>query len=126
MKFKSVVLAMALALPFTVGCARDVKSTTPTAALAPGYNSTTDQSLGQSLAAVNAFVKQEKVNYAALPPSQQLVEKSYLNTLIDSTNLANATYTAYHQGTGTFDQAQAAYKNASAAQAALIANKGVK
>jgi uncharacterized lipoprotein NlpE involved in copper resistance len=113
----SIVLAGSL-----LGCANQK----PVQAPAPGYTSTTDQTLGQSLAAVNAFVQQEKVNYASLSPSQQSVEKPYLNTLIDATNIANATYVAFHQGSATLQQAQTAFNTAENAQQALTANKGVK
>lgn len=110
--------------PFSiVACA---KATSPTPPLAPGYLNPADQTLGQSLAAVNAFVTQEKANYAQLTPAQQATEKPYLNTLIDATAAADMAYTAYHQGSQTLAQAQTAYNQAQTAQNALTANKGVK
>src|SRR5271170_1228158 len=90
------------------GC-KPATSTTPPAALAPGYSSTDDQTLGQSLAALVGFITQEKANYAALNPTQQATEKPYLNSLIDATDIANAAYSAFHAGTGTLAQAQVAY-----------------
>lgn len=110
-------------VPF--GCA-PATSTTPPAALAPGYLNSADQTLGESLAAVNAFVNQEKINYVAAALAQQATEKPYLNGLITATNLANASYQAYHAGTQTIAQAQAALASAQTAQANLSAANGVK
>lgn len=103
-------------------------STVPSSASAPakGYSSPADQQIGEALAAVNAFVNQEKVNYQAMTPIQQGKEKAALNALIASVNAANSAYTGYHAGTGTLDQAQNALTSAQNAQAALTAAKGVK
>lgn len=120
---KKYLLLLTLLAP--IGC-KSATSTTPPAALAPGYSSQDDQVLGQSLASLNAFVLQEKTNYAALAPAQQAAEKSILNALIDATDVANATYTAFHQGTGTLAQAQVAYATAQSKETALNANKGVQ
>lgn len=98
----------------------------PSAATAPGYTSQSDQQIGEALAAVNAFVNQEKVNYQAMTSVQQGKEKAALNALIASVNAANSAYTGYHAGTGTLDQAQSALTGAQNAQAALMAAKGVK
>jgi hypothetical protein len=110
----------------TVGCAKTASTTTPPAALAPGYSSQADETLGKSLAAVNAFVTQEKVNYAALPAAQQATEKPYLNKLIDATDLANTAYVAFHANTQTLAQAQSAYNAAQTAQTTLQAAVGVQ
>lgn len=105
---------------FLVGCAT---ATAPPVPLAPGYSSPADQTLGQSLAAVNGFVNQEKINYAAKPPATQAAEKAYLNSLIDATNIANVAYVAFHAGTQTLAQAQAALTTAQNSQAVLAAQK---
>lgn len=120
----SLLLLPLLLLPLA-GCPA-ASSTTPAAALAPGYLNSADQTLGESLAAVNAFVNQEKVNYAAETPAQQATEKPYLNGLITATNLANASYQAYHAGSQTLAQAQAALTSAQTAQTTLTTNQGVK
>ena len=117
---RHILLALCL---ITVGCT--ATSTTPPAALAPGYLNAADQTLGESLAAVNAFVSQEKINYAAETPALQAAEKTALNALIMATNVANASYTAYHVGSGTLAQAQTALTKAQTAQTALAATKGV-
>lgn len=115
-------LPLALVL---IGCP-SATSTTPPTALAPGYSSPADQTLGQSLAALNGFVNQEKINYAALSPALAAAEKPYLNTLIDATTVANAAYLAFHQGTQTLAQAQASFITAQTAQSNLAAQKGIR
>lgn len=117
-------LILCLFCVLLAGCGA-VNSTTPPAALAPGYSSASDQALGEGIAAVNAFVNQEKINYAAETPTAQAVEKPILNNLITATNLANVAYTAFHAGTGTLPAAQSALTAAQNAQASLAAQKGV-
>ena len=125
------LLALGLAVGWMTGCPA-ASSTTPPAAIAPGYSSQADQTLGQSLAAlcspIGSFVAQEKINYAALTPAAQATEKPYLNSMIAVCNVANATYSAFHATppTATLAQAQTAFATAQSAQTALEANKGVK
>jgi hypothetical protein len=121
MKLRTLTLSLLL-LPL-IGCGA---VSAPPAPPAPGYTSPADQTLGQSLAALNAFVSQEKINYAQLTVAQQAPEKPFLNALIDATNVANAAYLAFHSGTGTLATAQANLSSALTAQANLTANKGVK
>ena len=117
------LLTLGLALGWCVGCT--VTATTPPAAVAPGYSSQADQTLGQSLAAIDAFVTQEKANYAQLSSALQAAEKPYLNNLIAAVNAANQVYLAFHAGTATLAQAQVSFATAQSAQTALAANKGV-
>lgn len=121
---KLALLSIFLALPL-LGCP-SATSTTPPAALAPGYTSQADQTLGQSLAALDAFVMQEKINYAQLTVAQQTPEKPFLNALIDAANVADAAYLAFHANTGTLAAAQTDLSNALTAQGKLTAAKGVK
>ena len=121
---KKTLLTFCLLLPM-IGCTA-ATSTTPPAALAPEYLSTADQTLGQSLAAVYAFVTQERTNYASLTATQQASEKTILNNLITATDYANTAYVAYHAGTQTLAQAQAALTTAQTAQSALATAKGVQ
>lgn len=121
---KATLLALALCIPM-LGCGA-VQTTTPPAALAPGYSSAADQTVGEGLAAVNSFVKQEVINYNAMTAAQQAPERTTLNALISATDLANAAYTAFHAGTGTLPAAQTALTTAQNAQTALAASKGVQ
>jgi hypothetical protein len=133
--FKEAILVLVLGcgIPYAtfgtasllMGCGA-VSTTTPPAALGPGYNSPADQTLGQSLAAINGFVTQETKNYALLSPALQTAEKPYLNAFITAVDLANSAYTAYHAGTQTLAQAQAAYNAAQTAQTNFTTNIGVK
>ena len=118
MRNKLALLALCLPL-ILAGC----PSSTITPPTAPGYLNSTDQTLGESLAALNAFVNQEKTNYASLTATQQAAEKTYLNSLIEATNAANVAYLAYHAGTQTQAQASAAIVNAQTAQATLVTQK---
>lgn len=120
--FLSLVLAPILAPVFLVGlsgfsCA---SANTPPAALAPGYSSQADQILGQSLSALHSAVQQATQDYPHLTPGQQGAEKSALNNFVAETNLADATYTAFHAGTATLAQAQGALSAANAAQTQFI------
>lgn len=117
------ILAFLVLAAGVLGC-NTATSTTPSAALAPGYANIDDQNLGRALAGVNAFVTQEKINYATLTQAQQAPEKPFLNALIDATALADTAYSAYHQGSQTLAQAQAAEKTAEAAQTELVTKKG--
>ena len=108
------------------GCPQPTSSTPP-AALAPGYLNAQDQTLGQTLAAISSFVTNEAtVNYPSLLPQMQAVEKPYLNTLIQLTNTANAMYLQYHAGTATLAQVQTAVSAAQSAQNNLTSAMGVK
>ena len=118
-------LSVFLALPLLLaGCAT---ATAPIPPVAPGYLSAADQTLGESLAAVNAFVTQEKVNYAQETATAQATEKPYLNGLITAVDLANAAYVSYHSSptAANLTAAQNALTNAQTAQAALAKSKGV-
>ena len=121
------LLTLFLAI-FIMGCG--ASSTTPPQATCSCIpRSADDQKLGQSLAALcgtDGFVAQEKVNYSTLPAAQKAPEKPYLNALIDACNVANAAYTAYHAGTGTFASAQGAFNTAAKSQTVLVGTKGVK
>lgn len=127
-----ILFALCLLVP--MGC-NTVTSTVPPAAVAPGYASPADQQLGQDLAAVNKFVASEKGNYSCdsvasaaqtcLTPAQQTAEKPYLNGLVTATDAANTVYLAYHAGTQTLAQAQAAVATAKTSMSSLATAKGV-
>src|SRR5215472_14724714 len=115
-RFARLTLCATLLL---TGC--KVSSTTPPAAVAPGYANQTDQIIGQSLAALDAFVSQAQKDYLMLPAAQQTAEKGVLNNLIAAANAANRVYLAYHAGTQTEAQAQQALGVAQQAQASYTA-----
>lgn len=116
-------IALTIALATIASPVSGCKAPTTTQPLAPGYLNSQDETLGASLAALNAFVNQETVNYASLTPALQAKEKTYLNTLIMATNAANTAYTAYHAGTQTEAQASTAINAAQTAQTTLVAQK---
>lgn len=121
----AIWLALPLALVPLTGC--PATSATPVP-LAPGYLSAADQAIGEGLAAVNAFVNQEKLNYAQLSTVAQATEKAPLNALVLATNLANSAYLAYHAAptTANLTAAQNQLTSAQSAQAALAQAKGVQ
>ena len=124
MRFLRYALALTLVIPLA-GC--PVAATTPAQATAPGYLNATDQTLGETLAAISAFVTTEStVNYPAETPAQQAVQKPYLNALITLTNSASALYLQYHAGTATLSQVQTAVTMAQGAQTNLTNAKGIK
>ncbi len=116
---------LSLALLALPGC-KTAASTTAPQTLAPGYLNPADQTMGETLAALNGFAQQEKANYAGATPAIQAAEKTPLNSFILAVNLADAAYTAYHAGTQTQAQATAAIQAAQAAQTTLVATQGVK
>jgi hypothetical protein len=126
---KRLIAAAALTLSLClmpIGCTQQVTANTPPAALAPGYLNSQDQTMGQTLASIDSFLNQEKVNYNEKTAAQQAQEKAILNTFIQSVNVANALYTAYHQGSATEAAAQTAIANAQTAQTSYSNSKGVK
>lgn len=118
-KFLLPLALACLALPLA-GCPA-ATSTTAATALAPGYNNATDQTVGQTLAALHALVQKATIDYANLTPAQQTMEKTVLNNLVLAVNTADSLYLAYHQGSGTLLAAQNAVTNAQTAQAAYTA-----
>lgn len=112
-------LALAVLILSLAGC--NATSTTPPAALAPGYNNITDQTVGQTLAAMHALVQKATADYIHLTPAQQQMEKTVLNNFVLAVNTADSIYIAYHNNTATMLQAQAAVTDAQTAQAAYTA-----
>lgn len=102
--------------PLILGCP-SATTTTPPAALAPGYTSQTDQQFGQALAAAHALAAQATQDYAKLTPKQQLAEKTALNAFVTAVNAADAVYQAYHVGQATAAQVQTALTQVNTAQA---------
>ena len=111
---KRIILSLALAMPM-MGCTHS--ATTTTVPLAPGYSSATDQQLGSTLAAADAFYNKLQSDQQAGAFKPTAAEVTALNALQVALATANPVYLAYHNGTGTLAQAQAAVNNVSTAQA---------
>jgi len=123
MKRLSVLLFLALMLPLA-GCPT-ASTTTPPAALAPGYLNQFDQTAGQTLAAAHALVSKATQDYPTLSVAQQLREKTVLNAFVQAVNTADSVYLAYHNGTATQAQVQTQLNFVSQAQSNYT-NQAVK
>lgn len=106
----SLVLILGLAL---AGC---TPINSPTPPLAPGYSNQADQVMGQTLAGAHAFYQKIQQDSAAGSVVLSGQEKTALNDLGVSINVAQAAYLAFHNGTGTQASAQAAVDQVSAKQ----------
>lgn len=132
MKRASLIVLMAV-LCFPIAGCLTATSTTPPAALAPGYNSTQDQQFGQAMAALRAFDVTEVQQYQNLTPTQQAGIKSALNSFTLAVNTADTLYLAYHGGVTptnpnppTATQVSQAISSAQNQQAPLNSVLGVK
>lgn len=120
-----VTLSLGMILCFApMGCP-SASSTTPTAALAPGYLNSADQAMGETLTAAHAFYVRIQSDTASGAYTPSPAEKAALNGLALSLNIAQPLYIAYHAGTATQAQAQAAVNNVSTNQTA-VQSLGVK
>ena len=120
------VLVTSLLMVLTLSACKTT-STNPTTApvVGPGYANTTDQNIGASLRAARTFYRTIQCemtgqNYQAssdqcvqdpnitVPRVLSQTEKTAFNSLGAALDIANPVYLAYHQGTATLAQAQAA------------------
>lgn len=131
---KKIFLLAALCVPLMLaGCAKTTGTTPP---LAPGYQNSADQIMGQDLAAANGFYhtiqcETQGLNWSVTtktcvsdskvitPMILSATEKQAFNALATSLNVANPVYLSYHAGTATQAQAQAAIDQVKAQQNAL-------
>lgn len=114
--FMAIALTAALLMP--VGCVK-ATSTTPTAALAPGYLNPEDQAMGQTLVAAHAFYVTIQQDVASGKYAPSATEKTTLNNFATVLNSAQMVYISYHAGAATQAQAQAAVNSVKAQQTAL-------
>ena len=118
MKKLFAALALSAALMGPMGCVK-ATSTTPAAALAPGYQNTADQQMGEILAGAHAFynsiAQQSAAGTLTLTPAVKLAFNSFGVTL----NAAQTGYLSYHAGAATQAQAQAQVNAVQQQQAAL-------
>lgn len=127
----SLILLPLLVLPLA-GCPT-ASTTTPPAALAPGYTSQLDQQLGQAMAALRAGDYAAVSGFLSLTQPQQAAEKSALNNFTTAVNAADTLYLAFHAGVTVANpnppsaaQVQAAITAATSAQTNFNATLGVK
>ncbi len=117
---KRLLLALAAVLliaPISpMGCA---KATAPMPPLAPGYQNTADQTMGQTLAAAHAFYQKLQQDSLAGTITLSSQEKTALNDLQVAINIAQTAYLAFHAGTGTQAAAQSAVDSVQAKQATV-------
>lgn len=119
MKRIILVTATAAALLFLpMGC-KTPTSTTPPAALAPGFSSPADQTMDQVLVGAHNFYLDIQAQIAAGKYTPAPTEKTALNTFATAVNTAETVYLAYHNGTATQAAAQAAVDSVTAQQTAL-------
>jgi hypothetical protein len=115
----SLILLPLLLLPLA-GCPA-VSSTTPAAALAPGYLNSADQQMGQILAGARSFYVTIQQDSAAGKVTLTATEKAAFNDFGTSLNLAETVYLGYHNGSATQAAAQAAINAVQTKQSALPA-----
>ena len=112
---KRLLIVLALLIPLT-GCP---SSTTNPAALAPGYLNAADQQMGQILAGARSFYVSIQQQSQAGTMTLSATEKQAFNTFGVTLNAAESVYLAYHNGTATQAQAQAAVNQVQQQQNAL-------
>ena len=113
---KRIILTLALVsmLPFA-GC----KTASTTQPLAPGYHNAADQQMGSILSAARNFYNSIKSQSEAGTLTLTPAVKTAFNDFSISLNAADSVYLAYHGGTATQAQAQAAVNQVQSKQAAL-------
>lgn len=122
---KSTKLAvMALGFLFGIVALAGCKQTTSTAPLAPGFNNATDQTIGEVLASAHAAYTRLQQDVVAGKWTPSATEKTALNSFALALNTADSTYLAYHNGTATLAQAQAAAQTVTDQQTALESTLG--
>lgn len=114
MKLRAVIL---LCIPLMLaGC---TPTATNPATLAPGYLNAADQTMGQILAGARSFYISVQQQSASGQMTLSATEKTAFNSFEVSLNAGDAVYLAYHSGSATQAQAQAAVNLVQQQQAAL-------
>ena len=120
MKKLFAALALSVVLMGPMGCVK-ATSTTPAAALAPGYQNQADQVMGQTLVAAHAFYATIQQDVASGKYTPSAAEKTTLNNFATVLNSAQIIYISYHAGAATQAQAQSAVNAVQAQQTAVQA-----
>jgi len=112
----ALTAGMGLAIGFAAGCKTN---TANPPVLAPGYQNSADQEMGKVLAGARKFYLsiQDQVNAKTLTLGDSI--KASFNAFGVTLNAADSVYLAYHNGTATQAQAQAAVDKVQSEQAAL-------
>lgn len=113
---KRLLVLLALCLP--LAACKPSNPTTP-AQLAPGYQNSADQQMGEILAGAHAFYNRVQQDSAGGGLQLSPTEKTAFNAFGVSLNAAQTVYLAYHAGTATQAQAQAAVDKVQQQQASL-------
>lgn len=111
------IVAVGLSIGWTIGCAQP-KNVTPVT-VAPGYLNAADQQMGEILSGAHAFYQsiQQQTQAGTLTLGPTI--KQDFNAFGVSLNAAQSVYLAYHAGSATQAQAQAAVTEVQTQQAAL-------
>lgn len=110
---KLILLALCLTL---TAC---TPSSTPPQALAPGYQNTADQAMGEILSGAHSFYESIQQQSAAGTLILTAQQKAAFNAFGTSLNAAQTVYLAYHAGQATQAAAQTAVNTVQSQQAAL-------
>jgi hypothetical protein len=114
----ALIAAFGLTLGWIMGCGAKANPTTP-AQLAPGYQNSADQQMGEILAGAHAFYNSIQQQQAAGQLGLTDTAKAAFNQFGTALNAAQTVYLAYHSGTATQAQAQTAVNQVQSQQAAL-------
>ena len=129
-------LVFGLAVGLAIGCRTVNAPTPPLAPVAPGYITSADQTMGETLAAAHTFYnsiscRTQGKDYSVSTDSCIIVdpkktplvlsnaEKTAFTALMISLDTAQPVYLGYHHGTATEAQAQTAVSDVRAKQAAV-------
>ena len=107
---------LALAVGWMTAC---TPTTTTPAQLAPGYQNSADQQMGEILSGAHAFYQSIQQQSQAGTLTLDPTTKSAFNQFGTALNAAQTVYLAYHAGTATQAQAQTAVNQVQSQQAAL-------
>jgi hypothetical protein len=111
-RFPAILLSAILSIS-VAGCR---SANAPAPPPAPGYSSSIDQSLGQTLAAADAFYNRLQTDAKAGTFKPTSDEVAALNRLQAALAAANPLYLAYHNGTGSLQATQTSVDAVSAAE----------
>ena len=112
----TALAALGFSIGWLVGC---TPTTTTPAQLAPGYNNSADQAMGEILSGARSFYVSIQQQSAAGTLVLTPAVKQAFNTFGTSLNTAESLYLAYHAGTATQAAAQTAVNTVQQQQAAL-------